>query len=117
MSKFKTVYTCKNCGYTSYQWVGQCPECSEWNTFIEDVIASKESKTSGQIRPSAEPVKLSSVMTSPTKRITSGIGEFDRVLGGGFVPGQVVLLAGEPGIGKSTIITEISKSLKDINIL
>lgn len=117
MSKFKTVYTCKSCGYTSYQWVGQCPECTEWNTFIEDVIASKEPKTSGQIRPSAEPVKLSSVMTSPTKRITSGIGEFDRVLGGGFVPGQVVLLAGEPGIGKSTILTEISKSLKGINIL
>lgn len=117
MSKFKTVYTCKSCGYTSYQWVGQCPECSEWNTFIEDVIASKESKTSGQARSSAEPVRLSSVMSSPTKRVTTGIGEFDRVLGGGFVPGQVVLLAGEPGIGKSTILTEISKSLKATNIL
>jgi DNA repair protein RadA/Sms len=117
MSKFKTVYTCNNCGYTSYQWVGQCPECNEWNTFIEDVVASKESKTSGQMKSSVEPVKLSSVMTTPTKRITSGIAEFDRVLGGGFVPGQVVLLAGEPGIGKSTILTEISKSLKDINIL
>jgi DNA repair protein RadA/Sms len=117
MSKFKTVYTCNNCGYTSYQWVGQCPECSQWNTFIEDVVASKDSKTSGQTKSSVEPVKLSSVMTSPTKRITTGIGEFDRVLGGGFVPGQVVLLAGEPGIGKSTILTEISKSLKSINIL
>jgi len=117
MSKFRTVYTCNKCGYTSYQWVGQCPECGEWNTFVEDVIASKESKFATTSGPQTQPVKLSSVMTSPTKRITSGIGEFDRVLGGGFVSGQVILLAGEPGIGKSTILTEISKSLKNINIL
>lgn len=117
MSKFRTVYTCNKCGYTSYQWVGQCPECGEWNTFVEDVIASKESKLATTSGPQTQPVKLSSVMTTPTKRITSGIGEFDRVLGGGFVSGQVILLAGEPGIGKSTILTEISKSLKNINIL
>lgn len=119
MSKFKTVYTCKNCGYTSYQWVGQCPSCSEWNTFIEDVISAKESRSSGSAvsRSAGLPVKLSSVMSTPLKRLSSGIGEFDRVLGGGFVPGQVVLLAGEPGIGKSTILTEIAKNLKDINVL
>ena len=118
MSKFKTVYTCKNCGYTSYQWVGQCPSCSEWNTFIEDVISAKESKSSSSgTRAPMQPVKLSDVMSSPLERVSSGIGEFDRVLGGGFVPGQVVLLAGEPGIGKSTILTEIAKNLKDINVL
>lgn len=117
MSKFKTVYTCNNCGYTSYQWVGQCPECSQWNTFVEDVVASKDSKTSSSPRGAVAPVRLSAVVSETPKRMSSGIGEFDRVLGGGFVPGQVVLLAGEPGIGKSTIITEISKSLKDINIL
>ncbi len=120
MSKFKTVYTCKNCGYTSYQWVGQCPDCSEWNSFVEDVVSVKDSKSSLNNSKSAisgKPIKLSSVSSVPPKRVSSGIGEFDRVLGGGFVPGQVVLLAGEPGIGKSTILTEISKNLKDVNVL
>ena len=120
MSKFKTVYTCKNCGYTSYQWVGQCPECSEWNSFVEDVVSAKESnQSSGKLKSgiSIDPVKLSSVASVPPKRISSGIEEFDRVLGGGFVPGQVILLAGEPGIGKSTILTEISKNLKNTTVL
>ena len=118
MSKFKTVYTCKNCGYTSHQWVGQCPECNEWNSFVEDVISSKGSNMSSSTRSNYEkPVKLSSVSSEPPKRISSGIGEFDRVLGGGFVPGQVVLLAGEPGIGKSTILTEIAKNLKNTDVL
>jgi DNA repair protein RadA/Sms len=118
MSKFKTVYTCKNCGYTSHQWIGQCPSCSEWNSFIEDVISAKESKSGSSLsRSPGKIVKLSEVEATSLKRVSSGIGEFDRVLGGGFVPGQVVLLAGEPGIGKSTILTEISKNLKDINIL
>lgn len=118
MSKFKTVYTCKNCGYTSHQWVGQCPDCMEWNSFVEDVISSRESKIGNPSSKNFEkPVKLSSVSSTPPKRISSGISEFDRVLGGGFVPGQVVLLAGEPGIGKSTILTEIAKNLKDTNIM
>ena len=118
MSKFKTVYTCKNCGYTSHQWIGQCPECSEWNSFVEDVVSSKESKSIGISSSAyAKPVKLSSVSSTPPQRVPTGIGEFDRVLGGGFVPGQVILLAGEPGIGKSTILTEIAKSLKDKKIL
>ncbi|NMB91815.1 DNA repair protein RadA [candidate division WWE3 bacterium] len=118
MSKFKTVYTCKNCGYTSYQWVGQCPGCNEWNSFVEDVISAKESKPgTTPLKSPCKLVKLSEVSSDPLRRISSGIEEFDRVLGGGFVPGQVVLLAGEPGIGKSTILTEISKNLKCLNIL
>lgn len=118
MSKFKTVYTCRNCGHTSHQWIGQCPSCSEWNSFIEDVISAKESKSgSSSSKSPGKIIKLSEVESTSLKRVSSGIGEFDRVLGGGFVPGQVVLLAGEPGIGKSTILTEISKNLKGINIL
>jgi len=118
MPKFKTVYTCKNCSYTSRQWVGQCPECGEWNSFVEDVVSAKESKQGGtSSRNFDRPVKLSSVSSKPPKRVSTGIDEFDRVLGGGFVPGQVVLLAGEPGVGKSTILTEISKSLRDTNVL
>ena len=112
MPKFKTVYTCKSCGYVSHQWVGQCPECDEWNSFVEDVVSTKEGKsTGGKQKDYSKPVKLSEVSSQPPKRIPTGIGEFDRVLGGGFVPGQVVLLAGEPGIGKSTILTEIAKNL------
>jgi len=117
MPKFKTVYTCKSCSYTSHQWIGQCPECSEWNSFVEDVVSAKEQKSSSSSKKFEHPVKLSSISSTPPKRIATGIGEFDRVLGGGFVPGQVVLLAGEPGIGKSTILTEISKNLKDTNVL
>lgn len=98
--------------------MGQCPECGEWNSFVEDVVSAKESKQgSASSRNFDRPVKLSSVSSEPPKRVPTGIGEFDRVLGGGFVPGQVVLLAGEPGVGKSTILTEISKSLKDTNVL
>ena len=118
MPKFKTVYTCKNCGYTSYQWVGQCPNCSEWNSFVEDVVSLKEAKSGSSPQKSySKPIYLSAVSQIPPKRISSGIGEFDRVLGGGFVPGQVILLAGEPGIGKSTILTEIAKNLKELKIL
>ncbi|HOD01536.1 MAG TPA: DNA repair protein RadA [bacterium] len=118
MPKFKTVYTCKNCGYTSYQWVGQCPNCSEWNSFVEDVVSLKEAKSESSSQKSySKPIYLSAVSQIPPKRISSGIGEFDRVLGGGFVPGQVILLAGEPGIGKSTILTEIAKNLKELKIL
>ena len=120
MPKLKTIYSCQNCGYTSTQWVGQCPECGGWNTLIEDVISVSKStkKASIQKRFSGEGlVRLSEVLSVPPKRIKTGIEEFDRVLGGGFVPGQVVLLAGEPGIGKSTILTEIAKSLEDRKVL
>ncbi len=82
-----------------YQWIGQCPNCNEWNSFVEDVISLKESKKteSSSSKSHIEPVKLSSVSSSvPPRRVSSGIGEFDRVLGGGFVPGQVVLLAENP---------------------
>ena len=121
MAKLKTIFVCQNCAYTTSQWVGQCPQCGQWNSFVEDVTeVSKKSKTglargSGGQRSGANsgPVRLSEISSRPPKRLSSGISEFDRVLGGGFVPGQVVLLSGEPGIGKSTILTEICKNLKD----
>ncbi len=120
MSKLKTVYTCQNCGYQSSHWVGQCPQCKEWNSLAEDVVAvgggAKTSSRSAK-RGASAPVQLSKISAKNIKRLSSNISEFDRVLGGGFVPGQVVLLAGEPGIGKSTLLTDISKSLKDQKIL
>jgi DNA repair protein RadA/Sms len=121
MAKIKTVYICQNCAYQATQWVGQCPNCKEWNTFIEDVVAeAPSSKSLGRHKGSGstlKPVKLSEVITKPVQRLSTNIVEFDRVLGGGFVSGQVVLLAGEPGIGKSTLLTEIARSLKDHEVL
>ncbi len=120
MPKLKTIYTCKNCNYQSSHWVGQCPQCNEWNTFVEDVVAvnkgHKSISASGKTSFST-PVQLSKVSSKNVKRLSSGISEFDRVLGGGFVPGQVVLLAGEPGIGKSTLLTDLAKNLIPKKIL
>lgn len=119
MPKLKTIYTCQNCAYTTAQWVGQCPNCHEWNTFIEDVQVSTGPKATNGSRPgiAGKTQRLSAVMSAPPKRLQTGIGEFDRVLGGGFVSGQVILLGGEPGVGKSTLLTEIARSLKNKNIL
>ena len=118
MAKLKTIYVCQNCAYQASHWIGQCPQCGEWNTFSEDVApVSQKGKISGRKTLTSRPVKLSEVVSKPPKRLSTGISECDRVLGGGFVPGQVVLLAGEPGIGKSTILTEIARSLKDEKVL
>ncbi|MBN1162756.1 DNA repair protein RadA [Patescibacteria group bacterium] len=122
MPKTKNVYVCQSCGYTSPSWIGQCPDCSEWNTFVEEVVVSSGSKSGKSIskaqqKKRANLIKLSEVISKPIQRVNSGISEFDRVLGGGFVSGQVVLISGEPGIGKSTILTEISRSMKDSEVL
>lgn len=119
MPKLKTLYTCQNCTYQSTQWQGQCPQCGQWNTFVEEVVdtAIKTSKEGKRIGKKVEVVELSAVSSQPPKRLTSNISEFDRVLGGGFVAGQVILLSGEPGIGKSTILTEIARNLKEKKVL
>lgn len=112
MPKLKSIYICQNCQATSSQWVGQCPQCHEWNTFIEDVVSVKPlEQARGMGGKSLKPINLSDVITKPVNRLSSKISEFDRVLGGGFVPGQVVLLGGAPGIGKSTLLTEISSKI------
>jgi len=120
MSKFKTMYVCKNCAFTSTQWLGRCPECAEWNTFIEDVSVegphlslSKSGKSTKINFDASKVVELAKVSTKPVSRLSSNIEEFDRVLGGGFVPGQVILLAGDPGVGKSTLLTQICQKLSD----
>lgn len=125
MSKLKTIFVCQSCGYTSTNWVGQCPQCQEWNSFMEDVVSPSLNRGKQNIPGSSrmksttrsKTVSLSSVSIKPPKRLSTNISEFDRVLGGGFVPGQVVLLSGEPGIGKSTLLTEICRELKDNPIL
>ena len=118
MAKNKTVYICQTCSYQSLRWVGQCPGCNSWNTFVEEVISkSVSSPTKNYSNTAVKIIKLSDVTYQESKRFSSGFAEFDRVLGGGFVAGQVILMAGEPGIGKSTILTQICKNLKGHKVL
>ncbi len=119
MAKTRSVYICQSCAYESMQWMGQCVECGEWNTLVETVIEKKSSVGIGvKARGRAiKPLKLADIKKKDTKRISSNISEFDRVLGGGFVPGQVTLIAGTPGIGKSTILTQIAKNMPSTNVV
>jgi len=105
--QLKTIYLCQECGHENSKWLGQCPECSSWNSFVEDVI----SKTPRSMKVEA---KIPSTLTSIThniKKIASGISEFDRVVGDGLVPGSMTLLSGEPGIGKSTLTLQIANKI------
>ncbi len=116
----KTVYTCENCGFQSSRWQGKCPSCEQWNTFQEQVVQTSK-KTSGiaQAGTGAHPVQLSEVKQLKVDRINTGIGELDLVLGGGIVPGSVILLGGDPGIGKSTLALQLANLLesKDEKVL
>ena len=101
-SKSKTIYICQSCGAEFSKWQGRCSQCREWDSLVETVVSAGRPKVYGQRQKLvASPKKLSSI-ESGFKRSKTGIFEFDRVLGGGIVPGSVVLLTGEPGIGKST---------------
>lgn len=112
-------YVCQQCGYESTGWLGKCPNCNQWNTLVETVIAvNPKSKTLNSRKSQNSNVKiqkLSDIKKTATKRISTKISELDRVLGGGLVPGQVVLIAGEPGIGKSTLLTQLASNL--VNVL
>ncbi|MCI5995939.1 MAG: DNA repair protein RadA [Blautia sp.] len=109
----KTVFFCQNCGYESGKWMGQCPACREWNTFTEEVIEKKTGVKAADHASASEPVKLSSIQSGEESRISSGSPELDRVLGGGIVQGSLVLVGGDPGIGKSTLLLQVCKNLTD----
>lgn len=112
MAKAKTsVFFCQECGYESAKWMGQCPGCRAWNTFVEEKVVKGSSKTVSRSVTAVKPVTLDEIETSETERISSGIQEFDRVLGGGIVPGSLVLVGGDPGIGKSTILLQVCRNL------
>jgi DNA repair protein RadA/Sms len=119
MAKPKKTYVCSSCGYTSVRWMGQCPSCSEWDTLKESIsVEQSGSKGSfGGVKDAISTSLLSDVEAEKLVRISSNIGEFDRVLGGGFVPGQVILIGGEPGIGKSTILTQVAKTMTKSQVL
>ncbi|MCX6703915.1 MAG: DNA repair protein RadA [Candidatus Woesebacteria bacterium] len=113
---FHSKYICQQCGYESTGWLGKCPECGTWNSLVETVVSTstKLQKTSSKQITSSKPIKLSDIKQTATKRISTKISELDRVLGGGLILGQVVLIAGEPGIGKSTLLTQISATLGNV---
>src|SRR3979409_2266912 len=102
-----TVFVCSQCGHDSAKWHGRCPGCEEWNTMVEERLAPAPSQGGGGPRRSSgralKPVPLAEVQAPAVRRLVTGIGELDRVLGGGLVPGSMVLIGGSPGIGKSTI--------------
>ena len=105
--KLKTVYVCSNCGADSPKWIGKCPNCGEWNTYVEENISVKSGKAaSRQDNRNVSPVKISDIKSSDEVRISLPSGELNRVLGGGLVPGSIVLIGGEPGIGKSTLVLQ-----------
>ncbi len=123
MSKIKTGFFCTNCGYESAKWLGKCPACGEWNTFTEELIA-KDSKPEKQnwksftdVQPAHKSILLDDVKANNVPRIVSKDQELNRVLGGGIVPGSIVLVAGEPGIGKSTLFLQIGLNLSHIKTL
>ncbi|MEI3226689.1 MAG: DNA repair protein RadA [Lachnospiraceae bacterium] len=111
MAKKTTAFFCSECGYESAKWLGQCPGCREWNTFVEEPVT----KTGRAVRitNTKKPSLLKDISTKEEARMTTGFGELDRVLGGGIVRGSLTLIGGDPGIGKSTILLQVCKNLSD----
>ena len=112
----KSIYFCQNCGHEESKWLGQCPMCKEWNTFVEEKTGAVKSGT-GTVKTgrAAKAVTLQSVSADEDERALTEIGELDRVLGGGIVPGSLVLVGGDPGIGKSTLLLQVCRKLSDSN--
>jgi len=113
VAKEKQIFFCKECGYESSRWLGQCPGCRSWNTFVEEKVTVKSKASSKTVSVSERPkaTSIKNVSSSEESRILTRIGELDRVLGGGIVKGSLVLVGGDPGIGKSTLLLEMCKNL------
>ena len=107
MADRKTVFRCQQCGYVSPKWLGRCPDCKSWESLVEEVSHKSSEKEFATGNPQNRPVALADIPTETEPRLLSGIGEWDRVLGGGLIPGSLVLLAGDPGIGKSTLLLQV----------
>lgn len=122
MAKTKSAYFCQSCGYESAKWLGKCPSCNEWNTFVEEIIEKIPAKvpswktTTGSQRIS-KPAKVEEILTVKEERVLTGDQELDRVLGGGLVAGSVILIGGEPGIGKSTLMLQLALNISRKKIL
>lgn len=116
MAKPHSQYVCQQCGYSQVGWAGKCPNCGAWNSLVETIIkeSTKGSKGAKSTPGQTKPVSLASVSSKKTTRISTKVSELDRVLGGGLVPGQVTLIAGEPGIGKSTLLLQLADKLSEV---
>ncbi|HLP03932.1 MAG TPA: DNA repair protein RadA [Paludibacter sp.] len=115
MAKTKSVYVCQNCGADSPKWIGKCPACGEWNTYVEEIVSkdvTPKAMLAGLEIAKQKPVRLHEVETSEEPRFDTSSNELNRVLGGGLVPGSLVLIGGEPGIGKSTLVLQVVLNLK-----
>lgn len=119
MAKIKSAFICNECGYESPKWYGKCPGCGEWNTMQEEIKESVKDNLSVRKRVSAysKPVLVGEISTKSEERFDTGFSELNRVLGGGIVKGSLILLGGDPGIGKSTILMQICRNLSNVNIL
>ena len=118
-AKAKVSYVCQNCGYVTVSWLGKCPECGTWNSFSEQFETKSKEPGYAYFAENSKPKTVSSVAAKPVRRMETGIYEFDRVLGGGIVPGSLILLSGDPGIGKSTILLDAAMrfSQKKVKVL
>lgn len=122
MAKVKSSFFCQNCGAQSPKWIGKCPSCNEWNTYVEEIVGAKD-KPSGQWRDNSEPtrtakpVRLNEIQQEKMERTVASDKELNRVLGGGIVPGSMVLIGGEPGIGKSTLLLQLALSQSNLKVL
>ena len=118
MAKIKTSYVCQNCGVESAKWVGRCPSCGEWNTYVEEHVShGKQRHGLVEVSRSAIPQPLKEIESSNERRMNTGIEELNRILGGGLVAGSLVLLGGEPGIGKSTLALQMALKLNHLKVL
>ena len=119
MKKIETVFVCQHCGHQSAKWLGKCPECGEWNSFVEEKqqAARKGSTRNGFKLREVSAIAFSEIEPQDDRRLPSGVTEFDRVLGGGIVPGTLVLIGGDPGIGKSTLLLQVADKLSDAGTL
>jgi DNA repair protein RadA/Sms len=119
-TKTKTVWSCTECGHNQSKWVGQCPSCTKWNTLHEEVeLSPKGYKFESEMKVASKPRRLSEITLNETPRLSSDVGEIDRLFGGGIVPGSLTLIGGDPGIGKSTLMLQLSNRLakKGIKVL
>ncbi len=113
MKKNATLFFCQNCGYESAKWMGQCPACREWNTFAEEPKAPSSKGRAARAGERREPIALSEIRSDDQERLPTGMAELDQVLGGGIVPGSLVLVGGDPGIGKSTLLLQVCRALSE----
>ena len=111
MAKLKQVYICQGCGYETGKWMGKCPNCNEWGSLVEEVVDTKKASSVKQTNASNAPIRLKDISIEKEDRTSTGMGELDRVLGGGIVRGSLILVGGDPGIGKSTLLLQICQEL------